>query len=169
MKKQARSVALEEMTVRLEKLETMRAAHAHALSETPEEDANRKIMDWAKRNKAIRKGTRLFGRNTYPTDNPEPHGYEFFLTVSKDIKPEGDIDLKEIHGGSYATLRFTNLEKIGEAWQKLWKWFEENKREHVGFKKEEHGWVDGYEEHLNWQENKPPNEWVFDLWVQLKE
>ena len=160
---------MEEMTVRLEKLKPMRAAHVHVLSETPEEDANRKLMGWAERNGAVRKEARLFGRNTYPTDNPEPHGYEFFLTITQNVKLEGDVDLKEVAGGSYAVLRVTGLEKIGEAWRKLWKWFEENKREHAGFRKEEHGWVDGYEEHVNWQENKPPSEWVFDLWVKLKE
>jgi len=35
---------------------------------------------WAKPKGLLEKdiGTRVFGRNTYPTDNPEPHGYEFF-------------------------------------------------------------------------------------------
>jgi DNA gyrase inhibitor GyrI len=127
------------MTVRLEKLKLMRAAHVHVLSETPKEDANRKLMGWAERNGVVKQGARLFGRNTYPTDNLEPHGYEFFLTIAQDVKSKGDVDLKEITGGSYAVLRFTSLEKIGEAWQKLWKWFEESKREQTGFRKEEHG------------------------------
>lgn len=161
---------LREMEFRLERLETMRAAYTHAFSDTPEEDAGRRITEWAKSEGLMKKsvGARLFGRNTYPTDKPEPHGYEFYLTVDHDIEPEGDIEASEIPGGLYAVLRFKNLYKIGEAWEKLWKWIEESDYEHAGWKKGEHGWVDGFEEHLNWQEEKPQNEWKFDLWVKLK-
>jgi len=164
-------ISVKEMEVRLQKLETMRAAHAHALSDTPEEDAWKKIEEWAKPKGLLEDGvgTRVFGRNTYPTDSPEPHGYEFFLTVSPDVEPEGEIEMGEIPGGLYAVLRFRNLDKIGSAWQQLWKWIEESGYEHVGWKKGEHGWVNGFEEHLNWHEKKPQNEWVFDLWVQLKD
>lgn len=159
------------MVVRLERLKAMRAAYTHAFSDTPEEDAGKRIREWAKSKGLMEKGigARLFGRNTYPTDKPEPHGYEFYLTVDRDIEPEGDIRMKDIPGGLYAVLRFKNLDKIGEAWKKLWKWLEESEYEHVGWKKGEHGWVDGFEEHLNWREEKPQSEWIFDLWVQLKE
>ena len=162
---------MREMEVRLERLETMRAVYTHAFSDTPEEDAGRRIIEWAKSKGLMEKsaGARLFGRNTYPTDKPEPHGYEFYLTVDSDIKPEGDIETREIPGGLYAVLRFKNLYKIREAWEKLWKWIEESEYEHVGWKKGEHGWVNGFEEHLNWKEEKPQTEWTFDLWIQLKE
>jgi hypothetical protein len=92
-------IDLEEMKVRLEELKPRRAAHVHVFSETPEEDANKKLMGWVEHNGAVRKDVCLFGRNTYPTDNMEPHGYEF-LTIAQDVKPEGDVDLKEITGGS---------------------------------------------------------------------
>jgi len=162
---------LKEMEVRVERLKAMRATYTHALSDTPEEDAGKKIMGWAKPKGLLEKGSRarLFGRNTYPTDNPEPHGYEFFLTVGPDIEPEGEIEIKEIPGGLYAVLRFKDLNHIGEAWSYLWKWIEESEYEHIGWQKGEHGWVNGFEEHLNWYEQKPQNEWIFDLWVQLKE
>ena len=159
------------MEVRLERLETMRAANTYVLSETPEEDAWKKIEAWAKPKGLLEKGvgTRVFGRNTYPTDNPEPHGYEFFVTVGQDIEPGGDVVIKEIPGGLYAVLRFENLENMGKAWKQLWEWIDESEHEHIGWKKGEHGWVDGFEEHLNWYEEKPAKEWILDLWVQLKE
>ncbi len=116
-----------------------------------------------------KKGARLFGRNTYPTDKPEPHGYEFYLTTENAPKAGGDIKAGEIPGGLYAVLRFRDLTSIGSAWKKLWTWIEKSGIEHVGWRKEEHGWVGGFEEQVNWQEMKPPNEWVFDLWVKLKE
>ena len=162
---------LSEMEVLLERLETMCAAYIHALSDTPEKDAGRKMMDWARPKGLLEEsvGARLFGRNTYPTDKPEPHGYEFYLTVGPDIEPEGDIEIREIPGGLYAVLRFKNLHHIREAWQHLWTWMKKSEYEYAGLKKGEHGWVNGFEEHVNWREGKPQTEWVFNLWVKLKE
>jgi len=159
------------MEVRLERLGTMRAVYTHVLSDAPEEDAWRKIERWAKPKGLLEAGvgTRVFGRNTYPTDNPEPHGYEFFLTVGPDVEPEGDIAIREIPGGLYAVLRFKNLDNIRKAWEHLWNWIKNSEYEPVDWQKGEHGWYNGFEEHLNWYEKKSPNEWVFDLWVQLKE
>jgi len=158
------------MEVRLERLETMRAAHVHAFSETPEEDAWKKMTTWAKPKGLLKEGlgTRVFGRNTYPTDNPEPHGYEFFLTVGDEVEAEGEIDIREIPGGLYAVLRFEGLENMRDAWERLWKWIEESEHEHVGWSKGEHGWYNGFEEHLNLLEESQ-QKWIFDLWVQLKE
>ena len=40
----------------------------------------------------------------------------------------------------------------------------------VGVVKGPHGWVNSaYEELLDWQQQKPPTEWLFRLWVQLRE
>jgi effector-binding domain-containing protein len=159
------------MEVRLERLKTIRAAYIHSSSDTPEEDAEKRIIEWAKSKGLMEKniGARLFGRNTYPTDKPEPHGYELYLTVENDFEYGGDIEMREIPGGLYVVLRFTNLNKIREAWDKLWKWFEESEYKPADWKKSEHGWVDGFEEQVDWQEEKPQTEWIFDLWVQIKE
>lgn len=161
---------MKEMDVRLERLTTMRAVRTHVLSDTPEEDAGKKIRAWAlSKGLTAKNGNRLFGRNTYPTDKPEPHGYELYLTINDAIESEGDIEMGEIPGGLYAVLRFTNLNRIGAAWKTLWTWLEESTYESVGWTKGDHGWVDGFEEHINWQaEETPVTEWVFDLWVQLK-
>jgi ribosomal protein S21 len=37
-----------DLKVRIERLKTLRTAHIHVLSETPEEDAWKKIEAWAK-------------------------------------------------------------------------------------------------------------------------
>lgn len=85
--------------VRLDRLRNMRAAHVHTLSERPEEDAWRIIDSWAEsRNVFKRSETRVFGRNTYPTDKPEPHGYEFYVTVGSEVTGEGEVDISEIPG-----------------------------------------------------------------------
>ena len=43
-------ISLETMNGRVERLETMRVAHVHVLSDTPEDDAGKKIMEWAECN-----------------------------------------------------------------------------------------------------------------------
>lgn len=158
------------MEVRLERLEEMRAAHVHSFSESPEEDAWRKMAAWARPRGLLEEdsGTRVFGRNTYPTEEPEPHGYEFFLTVGDEVEAECEIDIREIPGGLYAVLGFEGIENIGDAWERLWRWIKESEHEHVGWLKGEHGWYDGYEEHLNPLE-EDQKKWNFDLWVRLKE
>jgi DNA gyrase inhibitor GyrI len=162
---------VDEFTVRLERLEPLTAICAYALSDTPEEDAKEKIMNYANSKELIGKTSvsRLFGRNTYPTQNPEPHGYEIYLTTQKALEPEGDLEASEISGGLYAVLRFKSLFNIAEAWANLLKWVEKSPHDHVGWTKGNHGWVGGFEEHINWKDEKPPTEWVFKLWVKLKE
>ena len=114
----------------------------------------------------LEKGARVFGRNIYPTDNSKPHGYEFFLTVGRNIEPDGDIDMKQIPGGLHTVLRFKNPDDIGNAWKHLWNWIRENKYEYIGMQKGDNGWCNGFEEQVNWHEGKAPDEWMFDLWVQ---
>jgi hypothetical protein len=56
----------------------MRAAYVCSLSDTPEEDAAKKLMEWAKAKNILEKsGIRLFCRNTYPTDKPDPMAMNF--------------------------------------------------------------------------------------------
>ena len=158
------------MEVRLERLPAMRAAHVHAFGESPEEDAWRKMEAWAGPQGLLKEGsgTRVFGRNTYPTTEPEPYGYEFFIKVGPDVELGEGIDVYEIPGSPYAVLRFEGLDNIGEAWERMWDWIGGSGHEHVGWRKEEHGWCDGFEENLTPLE-KDPAKWVFDLWVQLEE
>jgi DNA gyrase inhibitor GyrI len=158
-----------ESGVRLERLEPMRAAHTHAIGGTPEEDAWRILEAWARPRGLLGEGSgaRVFGRNTYPTEKPEPHGYEFFLTIGPGVELEGEVDVGEIPGGLYAVLGFRGLDKIGEAWGRLWNWVRESGYEHVGWRKGQHGWIDGYEERLRPLEGSP-QDWAFDLWLGLK-
>ena len=58
--------------------------------------------------------SRLFGRNTYPTDNPGPHRCEFYLTDESDFKPDGDLEVSEIPSGLHTVLRLKNLYNITE-------------------------------------------------------
>jgi len=163
---------MDELDVRLEWLHASKAAYVHASGENPEETAMTKILDWATSKGLTQKsGPSLFGRNTYPTEQPKPHGYEYYLTVNGDFAQEGDVEMKALPEGLYAVLRFTNLFAMHDAWMRLIKWAKDNGHEQVGVGKNEHGWINsGFEELLNWQEinQKPPTEWAFDIWLQIK-
>ena len=148
-------------------LPAMKAAKAYSLSQTPEEDALKKITAYAAANGLA---GRLFGRNIYPTSQPEPHGYEYCLTFEGNIEPSGEVTVAEVQGGLYAVLEIKNLFTIGEGWQKLLSWVQANGYETVGVVKGEHGWVNSaYEELVDWQHQKPPEEWVLHLYVQLRQ
>lgn len=155
----------------LEKRRALNTIYAYAFTGTPEDDAWAKIETWAKPKGLLtrEKGTRIIGRNTYPTDNPEPHGYELHITVNKSITPEGELMNGEIPSGLYVVLKSTTLDGMASAWPSLWKWVEESEYEFIGWKKGEYGWVNGYEEHLNPFDGKPKNEWLFNLMIPLKE
>ena len=164
---------MSEFDVRFEWLHPSKVAYVHASGDNPEEAAMAKILKWAdSKGLTGQHELSLFGRNTYPTDHPEPHGYEYYLTFNGDFKPEGEIEIKTLPAGLYAVLRFKNLFMIQDAWMRLIKWVQENGHEQVGMSKGAYGWVNsGFEELINWQElknQKPPTEWLFDLWLQIK-
>jgi hypothetical protein len=155
------------MVPELSRLNSMAAAHVYSLNQPPEEEALNAALMYAKKSGLTEKTSRLFGRNIYLTDKPEPHGYEYYLTAEK---TEPGIEVGEVSGGLYAVLDVKNLFKITEAWRTLIEWVEANGYPAVGVKRGPHGWVNSaYEELLDWQQQKPPEEWRFRLWMQLQE
>jgi len=160
--------------IKLKRINSERAAYFHALSATPEEDAWNKAEIWAKKKGLLKKNskTRIFGRNTYPTENPEPHGYGYFITVPPDIEIEKDIIVREIPEGLYVITKCDGIEKIGEEWANLWNWVNISEYEYIGETKGEYGFELGFEEHLNWYSSmveKTENKFKFNLMLQLKE
>ncbi len=161
-------MGLKELEVRIEKLPVMQAAYVCSFDEAPKEEAGKRILKYAKTKNLMKKpGARLFGRTTYPTDKSNTHGYELYLTGVSTPKSE-EIETSEIRGGLYAVLRFKNLENIDFGWRKLWNWIENSGYEPISWQMGKNGWVGGFEEHVNWQDQKGPTEWVYDLWVLLK-
>jgi hypothetical protein len=154
----------------LSQLNPLPAAHVFSLSQSPEEEALTKILGYAKTIRLSHAKSRLFGRNIYPTHKPEPHGYEYYLTGEDKIKLDSTVGFGEVNGGLHAVLEIKNLFKLTEGWKTLLSWVEANGHAPVGVVKGPHGWVNSaYEERLDWQLQKPPTEWLFRLWVQLRE
>jgi hypothetical protein len=157
------------MVPELSKLNSMVAAHVYSLNQPPEEEALTAALQYAKNNGLTEQTSRLFGRNIYLTDKPEPHGYEYLLTAER-IDPTAEVDIDVLSGGIYAILEITSLFNLTEGWKTLMEWVEAQGYKTVGVKKGPHGWINStYEELLDWQQQKPPEQWRFRLWVQLQE
>lgn len=160
--------------IRLKRIKSMRAAYFHAFSETPEDDAWKKTETWAKEKGLLNKDskTRIFGRNIYPTEKPEPHGYGYFIIITPDITIEKGISRRIIPGGLYAVVRCEGFEEMGEIWASLWKWVNESEHEYIGETKGEYGFELGFEELLNWYPvmvKKSEKKFLFDIMLQLRE
>lgn len=149
----------------------MRAANVQSQAVNPEEDAFNKILDFAKNNGLTSNPVvGLFGRNFYPTNQPEPHGYEYYLTVEGDVKPSSEVVIRNIPEGLYATLRVKGVFEIPKGWNALFSMVESAGYKQVGVLRRVYGWVNaGFEEVVNWQQQASPDEWLINLWLQLKE
>jgi DNA gyrase inhibitor GyrI/DNA-binding transcriptional ArsR family regulator len=95
----------DDMQVRVVKLKPMRVASVRAMSRTPESDAWLKMRAWAEPRGLLENPEEhlVFGFNSpNPTPGKEEYGYEFWIAVSSDIEPEGDVTIKEFDGGLFA-------------------------------------------------------------------
>jgi len=164
----------DKIKVDLKKMDSMRAAFFHSLSNTPEEDAWSRAESWAKEKRLLEMDSsiRIFGRNIYPTENPEPHGYGIYITIPPNIKVERDIPIRTVSGGLYAAVKCEGLEELIANWPELWKWVENSKYQYIGETKGELGFELGFEEYINWYSSlvdKSESKMVFDLLLQLRE
>jgi DNA gyrase inhibitor GyrI len=103
-------------------------------------------------------------------NNPDPspgspnYGYEVWLTVAGEVAvdPDDEVEIKDVPGGRYAVYRFTGLQNIGEAWRSFVRWFEDS----------------GHRPGRNWEtcleqlrtpQERPIEEWEFDLYLPVAE
>ena len=120
--------------VRLTRLDAMRAAFFHSLSNTPEEDSWNKAESWAREKELLLVDStiQIFGRNIYPTENPEPHGYGIYITLPPNIELESEIPERSIPKGLYAVVNCNGLEEMSIKWPTLWKWVENSEYQYIG-------------------------------------
>lgn len=156
---------MKELDVRIVRLEPMRVASVRVISETPENDAWKRMRAWAepKGLLADHEKNLVFGfNNPDPSPDRKEYGYEFWIRIGLDIKPGGEVDVKDFAGGLYAVTRCKVIEDayrdIPEAWRRLADWVKSSKYE---FGK--HQWL---EKHI-WEE--PHEELVLDLYCPIKE
>ena len=119
---------MNQLEVRIVRLEPMRVASAHGFGSQPETIAWSKILAFAK-SKGILDNLsahRFFGfNNPNPSPGSPNYGYEQWMTVGPDVTPEGDIRIQDFAGGLYVVTR-CKLPNIGAAWRQLVEWCEDS-------------------------------------------
>jgi DNA gyrase inhibitor GyrI len=150
-----------DLDVRIVELAPMRVASAYGFGESPETQAWEKILAFAQKNGLGRENARFFGfNNPNPAPGSPNYGYEQWITVDQDTKPEGDVRITEFGGGLYAVTRFKDVNNIGEVWQSLVLW-----REDSTYRMGHHQWL----EELLTEPDVPYEEYEFDLYLPIVE
>jgi len=153
---------MSEIDVKIVTLDPKRVISAYGFGPEPEGIATEKIKDFARKNQLnLADGpVTTFGfNNPNPSKGSPNYGYEIWLPVGDDVKPDGDLRILDFCGGLYAVTTFKGLENIGAVWGKLVKW-----REGSRFKPAHHQWL----EELTTFE-VPPEEFVFNIYLPIAE
>ena len=159
---------MDNQDVRIIILPPMRVAAFFAYGSSPELEAWKKAVTWAKSHGCWQEppATRIFGFN-----NPDPsagspnYGYEYWLTIDSDIPLDDKIAIKEFPGGMYGVLHCdvsngSPYEIIPSTWGKLVNWLESSH-----YKPGNHQWL---EEHFTRFESNE-NGFVLDLYIPIAE
>ena len=134
---------MKEFEVKIVRLEPMRVASVQVISTTPENDAWEKMRAWAEPKGLLEdlEKNPVFGfNNPNPSPDRREYGYEFWIRVEPDVKPEGDVKIKEFEGGLYAVTtcklkeelesEFFQKEGYLESWKKIVEWVKSSKYRH---------------------------------------
>ncbi len=132
-------------TVEIVSLPAMRVARAWAYGETPEEDAWKKLAQWAGPAGIFAPGARVFGyNNPDPSEGSPNHGYEFNVTVDPQVQVVEGITVEQLAGGKYAVMPAKVISDpwidIPEAWGRLDKWANEH-----GYRLGGHQWMEEHD------------------------
>ena len=110
--------------LRIVSLPAMRVAVCNVISALPEEEALKKVLDWAESENLM--GTaRIFGFNTtaYSKASTE-YGWAACVTVPEQVVLPEYLEEKRLTGGLYASLNSTN--EVYDSWQTLTRLLKEN-------------------------------------------
>jgi len=151
--------------VRIVELPDMRVASVLGYGPSPEDQAVRMIMEYA-RSIGIEPGSE--GYRTFGFDNPSPspgspnYGYEKWLVIGPSVEAAAPVEIKQIPGSKYAVTRCVGLENITRCWRELIAWFHDSPYTHP------HGRRWYLEEPLSPFESDT-RKWVFDLYYPIAE
>ncbi|MCE7746100.1 MAG: ArsR family transcriptional regulator [Candidatus Heimdallarchaeota archaeon] len=127
----------DELEVQFIRLLPMRVVSFQAVSETPENDAWKKLREWAEPKEYF---DDLDKNPIYGFNNPDPspgkkeYGYEFWLVVDQDFTSD-EVTVKDVPE-SFNVVTRCNVEDpardIGEAWKKILQWIKKHKIKMAG-------------------------------------
>jgi AraC family transcriptional regulator len=155
------------LNVRIVKLEALHVASFLGFGKQPEDESHAKLLAWAKPKGYIDdlQHHRIFGfNNPDPSPGSPNYGYELWITVGSDEQPDEQISIRDFPGGLYAVARCEMKgdlnETIPAAWKKLFLWCEKSR-----YKRGYHQWL---EEHLR-PDDPSERDWVLDLYLPIAE
>lgn len=148
--------------VRIIKLEPMHVAAALGFGPNPEQLGAEKLHTWMKRQDITDLSAhRFFGfNNPNPSPGSPNYGYEHWITVEPDAQGDDDITIKDVAGGLYAVMRWQGIPNP-DKWGELVKW-----RDSSPYHSANHQWL---EENLTPDEPADESDWVFDLYLPIRE
>jgi DNA gyrase inhibitor GyrI len=152
---------MSELDVRIVQLEPLHVACAHGFGESPETQASEKMLAYVESagldldDKAVR----WFGfNNPSPSPGSPNYGYDVWVTVGPEAKPEGDVKILDFPGGLYGVAQCKGVSNITDVWKQLVNWLEDSQ-----YRRGNHQWL---EELLT-----PPDvdyeDYRFDLYIPI--
>ena len=116
-----------DLKVRIENLPKMWVASVLAYGETPENEAWRRLREWALPRGLLSDVVRhpIFGfNNPNPAPDKKEYGYELWIRVEAAGNAEDPVIYKEFGGGLFAvaTCKLFGDPDIGGTWRMLWNW-----------------------------------------------
>lgn len=155
---------MDELAVRIVELDPMHIASARAISETPERDSWKKMRLWAEPKGLLEDIEKhpVFGfNNPDPSPGQREYGYEFWIRIEPEIKPEGEIQVKQFSGGLYAVttcnVKGDPAKNIPETWHKLVDWVKSS-----NYQLSKHQWLEAH------NPDASDEEMVLDLYCPIK-
>jgi DNA gyrase inhibitor GyrI len=137
---------MDDLQVKVVRLEPMRVASVLGFGTEPEIEAWSKLIEWAQPRGYLDHPDqhRVFGFNhPEPTPGSPNYGYELWLTVASEFESQGKVEIKDFPGGLYAVTRCevngNAYDVIPATWQSLVQW-----REQSVFMSAHHQWLEAH-------------------------
>lgn len=154
------------MKVEVKKMKPMRVAFMRHVGPYNECGATwERFMTWAGPRGLIQPDAMMFGvcHDDPEVTPPDKIRYDACLTVDEDFKPEGEVGVQEIAGGSYAvTTHFGPYDKLGETYAALCGQWVPNSGYEMRL-------APCFEVHLTDPENTDPEDLVTDIYLPLED
>ena len=164
---------MDELDVRIVKLEPLFVASVLGFGKEPEGIAHQKLQAFAKPRGYLDdpKNHRIFGfNNPNPSVGSPNYGYELWIEVAPGTQTDGEVTIRSFPGGLYAVARCvikdgSPYDLIPQTWHKLVAW-----REKSAYKGAEHQWL---EEQISPEEagislDVSKGEFILDLYLPIR-
>ena len=153
---------MSDLQVRIVELAPMHVVEAYGFGSSPELAAWGTLLAWVKAAGLMEDltGRRFFGFNDpNPSHGSPNYGYRQWMTLQDDVEVGGDLQARSFEGGFYAVTRCHGVHVIGDVWQRLVLWCEEN-----GYPMAHHQWLEECFTPLE----REPSRMVFDLYLPIR-